>query len=413
MATVLPIAFSIRHKLLQNVFNAAPASGSSETLFHCDCPLPVSGTAVQSRLPDFFIWSELFCAGFTHHVLRVNFWSLFAFRKASLQQKGNNLLAVFSSSLLDASETGLYMLNKFVLDGICQNRQLTESAFSSLDLVGQCMADDTRSEHFDQAIHNVVQSHHTVIDVGTGSGLLALFAARVGARQVIAIELDGYIAEVARANIRNNGYESVIQVIEADARSCRFEPGISFDVVIMEMLTTGMIDEFQIQAINNLHRQQVVNSSTVFIPCRQETYATLAYTEFEIYGLRMKMVRHIWEDFSDNQKVRCLSRPHLINLVDFSIPATEAVSWILEFEAEESGLINSIYLTGRTFLTQDISLANTLTLNAPVAIPIEERRVTKGERVTVSISYHFGGGFKNFISHYLPPPCKNLAGEDL
>jgi predicted RNA methylase len=193
------------------------------------------------------------------------------------------------------------MPDTFTLDGSRRNDAMSETAFSSLDLVGQCMADRVRSEQFDLAIRSVVQPHQTVIDVGTGSGLLALFAARAGARRVIAIEYDEYIAEVARENVRNNGYQDVIEVIEADARDCRFEPGSSFDVVITEMLTTGMIDEFQVQAINNLHRQGVVNASTIFIPCRQETFAALAHTEFEIYGLRMRMVRHLWEEFGGEQ----------------------------------------------------------------------------------------------------------------
>jgi uncharacterized protein len=299
------------------------------------------------------------------------------------------------------------MLNRPPLNsyGICLK---TDTAFSSLDSVGQCMADRMRSKQFDRAIRSVVQPHHSVVDVSTGSGLLALFAARAGARRVLAVEFDPYIAEVARENIRNNGYEQVIEVIEADARDCRFEPGASFDVVIMEMLTTGMVDEFQIPAVKNLQRQGVVNSSTIFVPCRQETFAALAHTKFEIYGLKMRMVRHIWEGFPDNQTVDCLSRPQLISSTDFSAPCAEEVVQTLEFEAVESGLVNSVYVTSRTCLTPQISLKDTLTLNAPVAIPIEERMVVKGERVAVDLSYFYGGGYNNFRSSFpRQKPCRS------
>lgn len=60
----------------------------------------------------------------------------------------------------------------------------TDSAFSSLDQVGQCLMDRERSAAFDRAIRSIVKPHHTVLDAGTGSGLLALFAARAGARRV-------------------------------------------------------------------------------------------------------------------------------------------------------------------------------------------------------------------------------------
>ncbi|MGH9800485.1 MAG: 50S ribosomal protein L11 methyltransferase [Blastocatellia bacterium] len=133
-------------------------------------------------------------------------------------------------------------------------------AFSSIDLVGMCLLDRERSEAFDLAIRSIVRPRHTVLDAGTGSGLLALFAARAGARRVVAMEFDPYIAAVARSNIQRNGFEHVIEVVEADARNHQFAAGTHFDVVIAEMLTTGCIDEYQVQAINNLHRQSSVGA---------------------------------------------------------------------------------------------------------------------------------------------------------
>lgn len=78
--------------------------------------------------------------------------------------------------------------------------------------------DRERSETFDCAIRSVVKPHHTVLDAGTSSGLLALFAARAGARRVIALEYDPYIAGVARANIRANGYEHITFMYKTEAK---------------------------------------------------------------------------------------------------------------------------------------------------------------------------------------------------
>lgn len=102
-----------------------------------------------------------------------------------------------------------------------QTESADDAAFSSIDLVGQCLVDKTRCAAFEQAIRRVVRPHHHVVDVGTGSGILALFAARAGARKVTAIEYDSYVAHVARENIRANGCEHLIEIIEADARDCR------------------------------------------------------------------------------------------------------------------------------------------------------------------------------------------------
>jgi predicted RNA methylase len=269
-------------------------------------------------------------------------------------------------------------------------------AFSSIDLVGQCLADDARTQAFEQAIGSVVQSHHLVIDLGAGSGILALFAARAGAQGVIAVEYDRYVAAVARENFKRNPAGAAVRLIEADARNHVFGKGLRFDLVIAEMLTTGMIDEAQVQAINNLHRQGVVTRDTTFIPARQETFVALAGTDFEIYGFDMPMVRHIWEGINEDQEFQPLSRTELLNSIDFARPQPEDFAAKIEFEITESGVVNSLYLTSRSYLTETISLDDTPTLNAPVLLPIDEIEAREGERVSLEISYRFGGGYRRF-----------------
>ena len=52
-----------------------------------------------------------------------------------------------------------------------------------------------------------------VVDVGTGSGILALFAAQAGARKVYAVEASA-MAEKATEIVAANGFEDVIVVIK-------------------------------------------------------------------------------------------------------------------------------------------------------------------------------------------------------
>lgn len=53
------------------------------------------------------------------------------------------------------------------------------------------------------------------VDFGTGSGILAIAAAKLGAARVTAIEANPEAVEVARANVMRNGLESVIEVHHA------------------------------------------------------------------------------------------------------------------------------------------------------------------------------------------------------
>ena len=67
----------------------------------------------------------------------------------------------------------------------------------------------------------------SVVDVGTGSGLCAIAAARAGAASVMAIDVDRHAVEAARLNARANGVR--IDVIGRDVAD---EPAANVDVVL-------------------------------------------------------------------------------------------------------------------------------------------------------------------------------------
>ncbi len=61
-------------------------------------------------------------------------------------------------------------------------------------------------------LEELVSAGGRVLDVGAGSGILAIAAAKLGASRVRAIELDALAARVARENVARNGVEGVVSV---------------------------------------------------------------------------------------------------------------------------------------------------------------------------------------------------------
>ena len=75
-----------------------------------------------------------------------------------------------------------------------------------------------------------------VLDVGTGSGILAVAAARLGARAVTAVDIDPAAVEVTRANAERNG---VAAVVDASTAPVAEVAGTGADVVLVNV-TAGV-----------------------------------------------------------------------------------------------------------------------------------------------------------------------------
>lgn len=115
-------------------------------------------------------------------------------------------------------------------------------AFSGWRSQRGMLADVQRTGSFARAIACVVAPGMRVADVGCGSGILSLFAARAGAARVHALESTRMIedaAELARAN----GLAERIEFVAGDAR--HFETPDGLDAVIGEWIGMYLFEEWR------------------------------------------------------------------------------------------------------------------------------------------------------------------------
>jgi protein arginine N-methyltransferase 1 len=148
---------------------------------------------------------------------------------------------------------------------------------------GTMIADRVRMQAYAEALERAVGPGSVVLDIGTGTGIFALLACRLGARRVFAIEPDASI-EVARETARANGFEERIEFIQA----------LSTRVTLPELATVLVSD---IRGVLPLHRSivptiadardRLLADDAVLIP-RSDTLWAAPIESGEIYGKRIE-----------------------------------------------------------------------------------------------------------------------------
>ena len=65
-------------------------------------------------------------------------------------------------------------------------------------------------------LEEIITPQAEVFDVGTGSGILSIAAAKLGAKSIVAVDIDANAVRIAKENIAGNGLSEVIAVKEGD-----------------------------------------------------------------------------------------------------------------------------------------------------------------------------------------------------
>lgn len=86
-----------------------------------------------------------------------------------------------------------------------------------------------------------VKKGDTVLDIGCGSGILGIVAAKVGAGKVIGSDLDPNAVLVAKENVEKNNVEDVLSIYHGDLTEIDAYNGIQADVIVANIIADVII----------------------------------------------------------------------------------------------------------------------------------------------------------------------------
>jgi ribosomal protein L11 methyltransferase len=89
-----------------------------------------------------------------------------------------------------------------------------------------------------QVLEDMLTPGETVLDVGTGSGILAIAAAKLGASKVVALDVDRLATAAARENVRRNDVAGQVAIYQGTTAALRTQ---QWDYVVVNILAPVII----------------------------------------------------------------------------------------------------------------------------------------------------------------------------
>lgn len=134
-----------------------------------------------------------------------------------------------------------------------------------------------------QALEKTVKQDDYVIDVGTGSGVLAIGAAKLGAGHVHALDLDEVAVRAAKENVELNHTADAIDVVQGNLLDTVTKPG---DIVVANILAE-IIMSFTDDAFQIVKNGGKFITSGIIEAKKEDVKAALTKSGFEIEEVMM------------------------------------------------------------------------------------------------------------------------------
>ncbi|MET0393845.1 MAG: 50S ribosomal protein L11 methyltransferase [Chitinophagaceae bacterium] len=125
-------------------------------------------------------------------------------------------------------------------------------SFGSPQIHIAMLNDKPRTDSFTSGLQQTIRPGDVVLDIGTGTGVLAIAAARAGAKKVYAIEASG-MADVAQATIDKTEVADRITLVRG--WSTQVELPEKADVLVSEILGNDPFDENILQTFRDARRR--------------------------------------------------------------------------------------------------------------------------------------------------------------
>lgn len=221
------------------------------------------------------------------------------------------------------------------------------------------LADLARNDAFEAAINRAVRPDDVLLDIGTGSGLLAMMAARAGARHVYACEMEPNLASLATEIVARNGFADRITIIGRKSTDLVIGADLPerATLLVTETFDSLLIGESAVTSIDHA-RAHLLTDDARIIPaggriigqlCAMPRLKTL-YPLYRLNGFDMSpladlaLEKHFYPVVPGQEEWTPLTAPVALIDFDFSQPARLPRDGRVTTKLTASGLVQALLL---------------------------------------------------------------------
>ena len=138
----------------------------------------------------------------------------------------------------------------------------------------EMLNDEQRNAAFQRALTNLITPETVVLDIGSGTGLLAMMAAHAGAREIITCEMVPQLADLTRDTIALNGLADRIITLDKKSTSLVFGHQMlhKANLLVTETVDCGLLGEGIASSIAHA-RVNLLTEDAQIVPCAATVYA--------------------------------------------------------------------------------------------------------------------------------------------
>jgi SAM-dependent methyltransferase len=232
--------------------------------------------------------------------------------------------------------------------------------------------DGERSASYELALATFLRPNMHVLDIGCGSGLLGMLAAKHGASRVTSCEVVPEIAEVARRIVGSNGFADRVVVVPKPSTSLSVAADLPrrADLLVTEIIDCGLVGEGIMPTLRHAREHLLAEGGSI-IPRAATVYATLIESapihELNLVGSSRGVDVRLFNELSSRLyfpvrshtwPYRFLSPAATAFEVDFLRDPLEPTTREVSFTVKQSGTCHAIMFWFDLELAPGVSLRN-------------------------------------------------------